>query len=278
LQFDAEGALFITGQFGMAPQKSVPATFGTIELSCEYGSSDMFLVNVDTDGGVRSATHHAKTKEIFYRRVADAAGTVYTTGRLNASGTAIVTKHNGEGTQEWKLLWGGPGDEGGNSIALDSAGNVIVMGVFSNSIYIGSYTLTTVGSCATFVAKLDNAGTVHWATKLDGSGVVAGYGIAVDASGIAVTGAFEGTLATGLGSSQSVGERDAFVAKLDSYGYVQWVFGAGGPGQDSGRSIAVDAIGDLYVTGYFSGRATFDQIELESSGDLDVFWMKLGGA
>lgn len=263
----------------MAAFQSVPASFGTTELHCKYGSSDTFLVNVDdASGGVRWATNHEKTKEkLFHRRIADAAGNVYATGRLNASGTATVTKHNWQGILEWQQHWGGPGDEGGNSIAMDSAGDLIIMGFFSKSIYIGSHTLTTGGQCATFIAKMDSAGSVLWATKLDGSGVVAGYGIAADASGIAVTGALEGTIVTGLGIVESVGERDAFVAKVDSYGYVQWAFAAGGAGQDSGNSIAVDTLGDLYVTGSFSGRASFGSVSLESNGDLDVFWMKLGG-
>jgi len=262
----------------MAPIQSVPAFFGTTELDCNYGSSDTILLNVDGSGGVRWATQQERTKNTLLRRIADTAGNVYATGRLNASGTATVTKHNWQAKLVWQHRWGGPGDEGGNAITLDSAGNLIVMGFFSKSIYIGSHTLTTGGTCATFVAKLDSAGAVLWATKLDGSGVVAGYGIAVDASGIAVTGALEGTLTIGLGPvAESVGERDAFVAKLDSYGNAQWAFAAGGAGQDSGNSIAVDAAGDLYVTGSFTGRAAFGSVNLESSGDLDVFWMKLGG-
>jgi len=57
-----------------------------------------------------------------------------------------------------------------------------------------------------------------------------------------------------------------------------WASGAGGIGSDSGRGIAVDRNGDCYVTGWFSGTATFGSKRLTSVGQFDIFVAKYDGA
>ncbi len=56
----------------------------------------------------------------------------------------------------------------------------------------------------------------------------------------------------------------------------------GGTGIDAGRAIAVDAIGNVYVTGYFQATADFDPgatvYNLTSAGSWDAFVVKLDAA
>ena len=54
-----------------------------------------------------------------------------------------------------------------------------------------------------------------------------------------------------------------------------WAKKAGGTSYDSSSSIAVDANGNSYVTGYFYGSATFGTTTLTSSGGSDIFVAKL---
>lgn len=49
---------------------------------------------------------------------------------------------------------------------------------------------------------------------------------------------------------------------------------AGGATIDTGRSIAIDEEGNIYVTGEFNTQATFDNVTLVSAGSLDVFIAK----
>ncbi|CAN5527051.1 hypothetical protein BH11BAC2_BH11BAC2_00850 [soil metagenome] len=70
---------------------------------------------------------------------------------------------------------------------------------------------------------------------------------------------------TGILSAQTVG--------------LQWVKQLGGNDYDAGKAIAVDASGNVYTTGAFSGTADFDPglgvYNLTSAGENDIFLSKL---
>ncbi len=55
----------------------------------------------------------------------------------------------------------------------------------------------------------------------------------------------------------------------------EWAAGAGGLYSDNGNAIAIDAQGNLYVTGSFQGTASFGLYTVTSSGNYDIFAAKL---
>ncbi len=63
---------------------------------------------------------------------------------------------------------------------------------------------------------------------------------------------------------------------MDSNGHWLWAKQAGGTYYDFGNSIAVDANGNSYATGFFMESATFGTTPLTSSGGYDIFVAKLG--
>ncbi|MDX9776786.1 MAG: SBBP repeat-containing protein, partial [Petrimonas sp.] len=91
-----------------------------------------------------------------------------------------------------------------------------------------------------------------------------------------VTGNFNGTASFGATNLTCSGDYDIFVAILNTSGAWQWAVQAGGAGTDQGNSIAVDSSGNCYVTGYFSGTASFGATNLTSSGGDDIFVAKYG--
>ncbi len=131
-----------------------------------------------------------------------------------------------------------------------------------------------------------------YAGYIGGSGIDAGFGIAVDSSGNAyVTGFTDSTEATfpvtvGPDLTYNGGSIDAFVAKVNAAGTALVYCGyIGGSGEDAGYGIAVDSSGNAYVTGYtLSTQATFpvtvgpDLTYNGDSGGGDAFVAKVNAA
>jgi hypothetical protein len=92
-----------------------------------------------------------------------------------------------------------------------------------------------------------------WATYYGGSALDFGNGIATDIGGnILVTGfASSANAIATVGAHQTIGGGfyDVFIAKFNSNGVRQWATYYGGSGEDEGRAIASDTIGNIIITG-----------------------------
>ncbi len=123
--------------------------------------------------------------------------------------------------------------------------------VVSNS--LGSAT-----SSAARLTVLPLSVVVPWAATGGGGGSDVGNAIAVDAAGNSyVAGYFNGTATFGTNTLVSAGNTDIFITKQNSSGQFLWARRAGGPGFDVAKGIAVDALGNCYVTGAYEGEAAF---------------------
>ncbi|MHC1737744.1 MAG: SBBP repeat-containing protein [Ignavibacteriaceae bacterium] len=112
-----------------------------------------------------------------------------------------------------------------------------------------------------------------WAKNMSGS--VSGRDISTDNFGnSSVTGLFSGTATFGTTQITSNGDGDIFIAKYDANGNFQWVQQAGGTSINIGQGINIDNFGNSYVTGLFSGTATFGTTQIMSNGDFDIFIAK----
>ncbi len=126
-------------------------------------------------------------------------------------------------------------------------------------------------------AALAQAPAWQWALA-PGNGVYARS--AVDAAGnMYVIGTFL-TVTLGTITLTSTGGYDVFVAKLSRNGTYQWVARLGGVADDAGNAIAVDATGNVYVTGSFKSSvvAFGPTISLTNTGATDAFVAKLNTA
>jgi gliding motility-associated-like protein len=101
-------------------------------------------------------------------------------------------------------------------------------------------------------------------------------GIAMDNQGNTfATGYFSQVAQIGNTSFNSSGSLDIWVAKFSGTGQVLWAKKAGGNAADKGLSIAVDNTGNCFVTGFFTGTATFGtQTITSSNGTQDIFLAK----
>lgn len=115
-----------------------------------------------------------------------------------------------------------------------------------------------------------------WAARAGGTGEDYSHAIATDDQGNQyITGSFEETADFGSTTLTSSGNKDIFVAKLDSDGNWLWAKKAGGTAYDYGQGIVLDGSGNIFVTGYFRDIANFGDISLTSNGYDDIFVAKL---
>jgi hypothetical protein len=122
-------------------------------------------------------------------------------------------------------------------------------------------------------------GTFGWSKSFGDLSEQDGLDIAADAAGnIYVTGSFMGSIDLGGGLMTSAGSNDVLVAKYSSTGAHLWSKRIGNASDQQGRGIAVDAAGDVYVTGYFVGSLDFGGGALTSAGSRDMFILKLSSA
>ena len=220
----------------------------------------------------------------------DANGYLYVVGRSStwwdaegdtredfpgADGTVnvFVAKLDPSGTLLWHTFLGGTGDDYGQGIALDAAGNSYVAGTSYTT--WGAPIQAYAGGAEAFAAKLDAAGNLLWSTFLGQTGIDFGRGIGTDASGNAyVTGYSAATWGAPIAPLTFKGGYDAFVAKLDTYGYRQWNVFLGASLYDYGYGIAVDGNGNSYVGG-MSWSTWGSPIDAFGGGGRDAFAAKV---
>ncbi len=177
---------------------------------------------------------------------------------------------------EWAVSAGGGKNDKTRAIHVDRAGNVFLAGEVTDEVRFGDAVMKSAGGMDFFVAKLDPQGHILWARLGGGSLVDRGYGVAADAAGNCyVTGHYQSTDAEFSGARLvNRGEYDVFVAKYDPSGKLVWISTAGGTGYDYGHGIAVDALGDVVVSGAVVGDAQFGAVRIPNEPGSHIFCAK----
>lgn len=315
---DAAGNVYITGTF-LDTADFDPGS-GVFNLTSN-GGADIFISKLDSNGNFVWAKAVGGNESDGGNSIAvDSSGNVYTTGYfrdtvnfqanmslslsdniLSASfGSDIfISKHDNNGSLVWvKAIKGSTDNDMGNSIAVDSSGNVYTTGFFAGTVdfnpkpgFLYFFNLTSSGdSRDIFISKLNSEGNFEWAKGMGGGDRDFGMGIVVDTSGnVITTGSFRGPAVVEPAPNYSTlhsagaGTSDVFINKRDSNGNFIWAVAMGGNDWDAGKSIAVDTSGNIYSTGYFIGVADFDPgvgtyLLTAEGGDVDdIFINKLDG-
>lgn len=121
-----------------------------------------------------------------------------------------------------------------------------------------------------------------WATSNYGSNNDYGHHVAADAMGnIYLAGSFtSATLHCGTITltNDSSGSSDMYIAKYNSGGTIHWAKNAGGTKNEVTTSVAVDAAGNVYATGYFESNtvnfSAYTLINDTTNFSQDIFLVK----
>ena len=269
---DGAGNIYVCGGYNSS------ITFGSTTLTSSWSRDrDMFLVKYDTAGSVIWAKKGGGTSGSERGRAiaVDQAGNSYVCGYFHSSATfgsttltsnggydVFIAKYDSTGSLKWIKNAGGTGnDEDAFDIAIDSKGDCYVTGVFSGTAtFATGTTLTSSGLLDAFVAKYNANGVFQWVKKMGGPGNDYGYGCVIDPSGnVGVSGAFKDSVNFATGTKlTSSGSADVFIAKYnESTGSLLFAKKAGGSSWEEARGINCDNQGNFYITGNYTGTATF---------------------
>jgi len=263
---DNEGSIYVTGQTGGRTGISTPGTFDTVFS----GFADGYLGKFDSSGSLLWGTYIGDTNMTWGAGVScDNAGNVYVGGQTNClrnivtpdcfqdslglqGGSFLMRLSGATGTRIWGTYTGCAI----HACACDALGHIIIVGDADSGVYLSPGCMQD-SCCGGYIAQFDSNGHVVWSTYYatgkstdfdpiedivcDDIGNIYLTGYTDSPNSVPVTsGVYQPTFGGGL---------DCFVGKLNSSGNLQWGTYYGGSLSDYGSGIAVDGVGNVYVTG-----------------------------
>jgi len=192
-----------------------------------------------------------------------------------------LVKYNPQGKVLWAKHAGSSGDDFGNAIAVDKAGNCEIGGSFVGTMYLDGDTLISRGQQDMFIARYNSNGKLLWAHSAGGANADHAMTMSLDEDGNTyIAGFFKDSI--WFGADVMIGTKknatfSVFLAKYDEDGKIEWAKETGGanyysPGE--GLQIASDPDGDTYITGYFQTEANFDGEVIKNHGTFGLFIAK----
>lgn len=192
----------------------------------------------------------------------------------NKQGRSLfVAKYDTDGKVLWSKLAGNGRSQSGHQIAVDQTGNCYVCGFITGLVELDGQIVGTDSKMQDiFLAKLSPTGKLVWSANSGGQANGLSTGVAVDGQGNCyLTGMYKNQAKFGKATLNSTGAYDIFVARINADGSPAWAYSGGGEKIDYGLGIAVDRIGNCYVTGEFTADVKFMGKHLIQLGGRDIF-------
>ncbi|MEJ1928926.1 T9SS type A sorting domain-containing protein [Nostoc sp. NIES-2111] len=222
---------------------------------------------------------------LSYNIAADGSGNVYATGSYDSTnvafgsislpygglGDAFIVSYGSTGTLRWIKNFSTANEDIISAVTSTSAGDVTIGGTFTGNITIGGVPLTNNGGTDGFLAGYTSAGTFRWADSFGSSADDGVNDLTVDPSGnVTAVGYLSGGFTFGSNILTVNGPFNILTVSYSSTGTKRWGAVTGGATGDSGYNIASDATGNVYITGFFQGTASFGSGSVTSVGGSDV--------
>lgn len=306
---DADGNIYVTGYFGETVDFDPDPDDEYLKVA--NGLTDIFLIKFDPSGDFMWVNTWGGTNTDYGLGVAIADdGSIIMTGffvgpadfdpdpvdsdiHLGVAGWDVyMCSFDPDGDYLGAQTWGGPANDIGWHIAVDSSGNTYIIGFYENTADFDPGGTTDYqasnGGRDIFLTKFNFDGVYEWTRTWGGGGDDFGFSVDVDSSGNAYTvGFFYVTVdfdpdPVDEDFQSSNGNSDIFLSKIDSTGNFQWARTWGSNTHERGRGIAVDDTGNSFVTGYFRSMVDFDpgpgEEIIVAQGHSDVFLSKFNAS
>ena len=247
---DASGNVYVTGH-----SRNSSSHYDYATTKYDSDGIEQWVARYNGPGN-----YHDTSKAI----AVDAIGNVYVTGCSYGDETGYdyaTIKYNSDGVEQWVARYNNPDNSNDivYTMVLDEFGNVYVTGESDDDTNRLNYT----------TIKYDNDGSRLWTAVYNGP---ANYNDSARAITLDTLG---NVYVTGYSYSGEETREDYATVKYNSSGRQLWVARYAGPtsppysSYDIANAIAVDAAGDVYVTGYSDGGVTsydYATIKYNSNG------------
>jgi gliding motility-associated-like protein len=279
--------------------------------------SNIFISKLDAEGNFVWAKQIPTYVEFGRINLkVDASGNIYLVSDLNQAADmdpgpgvfmmaptgfrdAFILKLNTDGNLVWAKQFGGPGDTGpqGDMVELDRNGNVIITGIFNNTVDFDPgpsvFNITSSAHMQGFIVKLTNEGNLVWAKQFgNGPEVYSGSRISdlkFDRQGnIVCTGSYSRTVdfdpgpGTYMVTISPGAVEDGFICKLDADANFIWVKTLDQNGTNNHflvpTGLAIDGMNNIITTGFYIGNYDFDPgpgTQVVYSNPHDCYILKL---
>lgn len=235
--YDNAASVFVDGDGNVYVAGSSTGTGSGLDYTViKYNSAGNVLWNSRYNGP-------AGGEDNAYLIKVDNSGNIYVSGSSTGNGSGLdycVVKYNSAGAQQWAARYNGPGNATDEiySLQIDNSSNIYVTG-YSNGGASGDDICTI---------KYNSAGAEQWVRRIDGSSGADDYGNSLQLDN-------QGNVYLTSAVTRAGTDIDYLTLKYSPEGNVLWSDYYDGPvnGEDFPSSNAIDANGNLFVTGYSEG-------------------------
>jgi hypothetical protein len=280
---DNDGNIYVSGGFKDTVALSIDGE--TVYLMSHGTTSNYFNIKMSPTGDFIWARQSRGSGGLFGSNGKDMVvrdGFIYTVGRFSndanfneadpdefletfGESDMFIEKRDVNGNFIWIKALGGIDRDLANSLALDSEGNIWITRRFQETVDFdpgpGVFNLVAIDpTYDVFVQKLNSDGEFIWAGRIGDYDQDWGNGITIDDNdNVYVAGFFsedpDFDMGPGIALMDSKGQYDVFILKLDNDGGYLWSKSFGGTWYDRGFDVAVDSLGNCYVSGHTSDGA-----------------------
>jgi len=232
---------------------NVYVTGGSSNVGTRYDYATVKYSPAGSELWVARYNPTTNNEDIAKAIVVDGSGNIFVTGSSDGSSLDnpdyATIKYNSDGIQQWLSRYDGAvGGDNAYALVLDGSGNIYVTGESRSPAAHNSYDYLTIRYDA-------SSGDTIWTARYNGPGdnTDISLSIAADLLGnVYVTG-----YSRGNGTAN-----DYATLKYNSTGSQQRIirYNGSGNGDDFANTVAVDTIGNVYITGSSVGTGTADDI------------------
>jgi hypothetical protein len=244
-----------------------PAGGGKLSTATGY---DYYILRLNPAGQYVTHLSTAQSANQYFGKLKqDKNGALYYSIRDVQSTATAEAVYKSSTNSSWQYYVAAQGSSilNPSDFAVDTAGNVYLVGGYKGSLYYnpantGVVINSSSSSTQPYVVKISPSGQYIFNQNIGCDGPSSGVCVATDeASNVYFGGYVKNTNSTNFGNGftfSSPTAENTFLVKYNPAGQAQWLKHLSGSGVNTAQFIDLDKRGNIYVSGYYNGNVDFN--------------------